>query len=73
VVPTTANLGRMADVDTEWVSRAEAQRLLGLGRAQVDNLRRSGELESVRNAHTGRVSIRMDSIKRMLRLRSGAE
>lgn len=63
----------MSEMDGEWVSRAEAQRLLGLGRAQVDNLRRAGELESVRNAHTGRVRVRMESIKRMLRLRSGGE
>jgi hypothetical protein len=59
-------------VEDGWVSRLEAQRRLGLSRAQVDNLRRAGKLESRRNPETGRVRVSVKSIKRLLTIRTGA-
>lgn len=54
-----------------WVTRREAQRLLGLGRAQVDNMRRSGVLASERNPHTGAVRVSRASVDDELRRRAG--
>lgn len=55
-----------------WVTRREAQRLLGLGRAQVDNLRRSGALASERNPATGAVRVSRESVQAELARRAGA-
>ena len=54
-----------------WVSRAEARRMLGLGRAQVDNLRRAGVLESETNPRTGAVRISRASVEAELGRRRG--
>lgn len=54
-----------------WVTRREAQRLLGLGRAWVDHLRRAGVLESERNPHTGAVRVSLASVQAELRRRAG--
>jgi hypothetical protein len=59
--------------DPEWISRKRTQELTGLGRAQVDNLRRSGRLVSVRNPLTNRVSVSMESVRELLRLRAERE
>jgi hypothetical protein len=63
----------MAPSAQEWVTRSETQRRLGLSRARVDNLRRSGALDSRRNPHTGRVRVSVTSINRLLTIRSGVD
>lgn len=56
----------------EWVSRAEAQEILGLRRARVDQLRRAGVLDGERNPHTGTVRLRRASVEAERDRRAGA-
>lgn len=68
-----ARLARRAAWVTEgWVTRDEAQRRLGLGRARVDYLRRIGVLHSERNPRTGAVRVCERSVERELRRRRAA-
>jgi len=54
-----------------WVTRAQAQEILGLSRAKVDNLRRAGVLASERNPHTGAVRVSRSSVEAEAARRAG--
>jgi hypothetical protein len=55
-----------------WCTRREAEQLLGLKRAAVDNLRAKGVLYSERNPHTGAIRVSRESIELEIKRRSGA-
>lgn len=55
-----------------WATRREAEQLLQLGRAAVDNLRANGVLHSEKNPHTGAIRISRESIELEIKRRSGA-